>query len=373
MRGGLVGSNPPRPRAAVWLERVVFGAFAALAVSRLWLRPGGPWIVVEVVVLVLLAFYGHRYASSGLLSRVSGILVFLAGWFWSPVAALITLWIMAWLKRFHRRATVENQAPGLPVDVQQDPDFGGPQSEAAAHELAQQALTLRVASECKVKRFHAPFSSVYGDGVVPLLVDVDGTERGLYVEVGPWEWEKKEQYFRWLGLLRTSDLEDLAVEVRSDTDVPADVTALTVRTPRAVFEVVGLLQMKWGSVAALDENATNVKRLAREYLEVDLSDDEQGLETLDKLVVDVLRPAGNVLPSTLMLLSCFFGRVLLNRHGGRWLVNGEDPEQIVVELRSPVGRIEANVFGKVLKLYHNGIEDSTLWMARSMADRLAGN
>ena len=40
-----------------------------------------------------------------------------------------------------------------------------------------------------------------------------------------------------------------------------------------------------------------------------------------------------------------------------------------VEIASKDGTTTAYVFGKVVKLFHNGPEDSSAWMARSIAER----
>ena len=84
----------------------------------------------------------------------------------------------------------------------------------------------------------------------------------------------------------------------------------------------------------------------------------------------VLSLARLLTPAASVLMGSFFGETLIERHGGIWLSRGEDVEEVVVELRSTAGVIEANVFGKVLKLFRNGIEDSTLWMGRSIAEGL---
>jgi hypothetical protein len=219
-------------------------------------------------------------------------------------------------------------------------------------------------------RLEAPFHSVYGEGVVPLLVGDADARRGIYVDVAPWTAAAKEECLRWLGLLRTSDLDDLLVEIRSDARVPPDVAFFSGRSARIDFELVGLLQVRlFGDPAFAPANAANLRRLSAEYLDLPLRDGHAGLEDLDRLVVEVLRPDGHILPSTILLLGCFFGEALGRMHGGRWNVAGPTSDQVTVEVATPGGVLAANVFGKVTKLFHNGIEDSTYAMALAIEGR----
>jgi hypothetical protein len=255
-------------------------------------------------------------------------------------------------------------------DEKNEEERAFPSVEAPAP--AQSLLAVKVAAEAgqKVKALHTPFASVYGNGVVPVLLETEGREKGIYTKGGPWNWPAKERCLRWLGLLRASDREDLEVEIRSEAEVPELVTFYAGNTPRAVFELVGLLQFRWAVPEFARENAATIRRLATQYLGLELGQGEAGLEALDRLVVETLRADDHVLPSSVILLGSLFGETLIERHGGNWLTRGEDIEEVVVELRSAAGVIEANVFGKVLKLFRNGMEDSTLWMARSIAERL---
>lgn len=356
-------------------DRLTFGVLALLALSRLTTQAASPRTVGQVTALLLIALVGFRYASFGRVSRAWGALAFVVAWFWLPVLPLIALWLVG------RRRPAVSLEPGAPAEARASPVPPGADGQKVDARIAsgegvpaisQSLLALKVAAEAgqKVKALHAPFASVYGDGVVPVLLETEGRELGLYTESGPWDWPAKERCLKWLGLLRTSDREDLEVEIRSDAEVPELVTFYARNTPRTVFELVGFLQYRWAVPEFARENAATLRRLASEYLGLELGRGEAGLEALDRLVAETLRADGHVLPSSVILLGSFFGETLVERHGGNWLTRGEDIEEVVVEVRAAAGVIEANVFGKVLKLFRNGIEDSTLWMARSIAEKL---
>jgi hypothetical protein len=244
---------------------------------------------------------------------------------------------------------------------------------AEGRTLRRTVLALKLATTefaGRPQRLAEPFHSIYGEGVVPLLVDDGEARRGIYVDVVPWTPAAKEECLRWLGLLRASELEDLAMEIRSDGPVPADITFFSGRSPRIDFELLGLLQVRvFGHAGFAAANATNLRRLSAEYLDLQLRDGQAGLQDLDRLVVEVLRADGHILPSTILLLGCFFGEALGRMHGGRWNVAGPTSDQVTVEVATPGGVLAANVFGKVTKLFHNGIEDSTYAMALAIEAR----
>lgn len=378
-------------------EAIVFGGLGVMALSRLLAASASASTLGHVAALLAIAFLGYQGASQGRFSRSWGILAYVAGWFWMPIVPLVALWGMSvmWGKPnpggaprgLSRLTKHESAEPAVALrssetptavslaDREQHRSDGASLSPELVH-FQQSFFTLKVAAEHqgKVKALHAPFTSVYGDGVVPLLLADAGREWGIYVEPGKWDWPAKERCFRWLGLLRTSDREDLDVEVRSEEAVPEMVSAFTGSAPRVVFELVACLQYRWVPVADFGkQNALTLRRLASEYLAIDVGEGDAGLEALDRLVVGVLRPMGQILPPTVILLGSLFGETLIGRHGGRWLIRGDDIDDVAVELVSPSGVVEANVFNRIIKLFNNGVEDSTVWMARSIADRLAGS
>jgi hypothetical protein len=242
--------------------------------------------------------------------------------------------------------------------------------------LARSLLSLKASTEYghQLVRLAAEFHSIYGEGMIPILVKENGGEKGIYVEAGPWEAQKQENALRWLGLLRTSEREDLEVEFRSDVEIPRLLTFYANRTPRVLFELVGFLNHRWVQRPNFAElNVQTLKRLLHEYMAVDLPEGISGLEKLDAFVVDELRgsdPESHMLLSTTILLGSFFGEVLRKQSRGRWLVDGETIEDVVLEVSSEVGTCKANVFLKVRKLFSNGIEDSTAWMARIILERM---
>ena len=369
--------SPPAPGSHSPIDVLVFGGFAAAALSRLLTSTLSARLAWQVAVLVLLALFGYRCATRGRLWRVSGILAFLAGWFWAPVPALALLVAVA---LFQRRVAPPKEKGTGPVTEPsehrggiQEGARGKDEGHAMGGELGRSMLTMKVAAESpgKIVAFHGPFSSPYGDGVIPLLMETEHGQRAYYVETGPWDAVTQEQCLRWLAALRTSDREDLDVEIRSDQEIPDLLRHYTARTPGVLFELVGLLHVRVFEQPDFGrENAATLKRLAAEYLEMHFEDGVPGLETLDRLVVDALRPGGQILPSTILLLGSFFGETLIAQNGGRWSVEGPGADQVAVELASKDATMTAYVFGKVMKLFHNGAEDSTAWMARSINERL---
>ncbi|GIK83297.1 MAG: hypothetical protein BroJett024_44020 [Alphaproteobacteria bacterium] len=351
------------------MNAVVFGGFALLALSRLASLTVSARTVGHVAALLLIALLGYRYASCGSLSRAWGIVAFVAAWSWTPVVPLVALWSFGALRARQnsvmatkqRQEDEPAQAGAVPPDLT---DFSN------AH------LTLKLAAEDyagQVRAFHTPFASVYGDGVVPLLVEHEGRVRAVYVEGGPWNWPAKERCYRWLAGLRTSEREDLEVEIRSADPVPEVVSYYTGNTPRVVFELAGFVNFAWVNVADFAErNVATLRRIAHEYLDLEIGEGQAALESLDRIVVDALRPGGQVLPSTIILLGSLFGQMLITQYGGRWLVQGDDMDAVMVEVSSPAGTVKAYVFNKIIKLFNNGMEDSAAFMARSLGDRLRG-
>ena len=235
--------------------------------------------------------------------------------------------------------------------------------------LRRALLTLNIATAelaGQAVRLHVPFYSVYGEGVVPLLVGGEDT-RGFYVDVAPWTAAAREECARWLALLRTSDREDLRIEIRSDGPVPEDLAFVARRSPRTEFELLGLLHVRLPADAAFAAgNAATLRRLAAEYLDRDLRHGLAGLVDLDRLVLEVLRADGHVLPSTLLLLGSMLGDTLVRGLGARWDLREVASNRVAVVRDSAAGPLTVDVFGKVARLIKNGIEDSTFAMARSL-------
>jgi len=358
-------------RSAKGMGVLIFGGLALAAVSRL-LAPGASLRTLgHVIALALIALLGYRYAASGLLSRAWGILAFVVAWFWMPVVPLIALWGLAAAKR--------SRGGGGRVGVETEPASAGSSGEEEPsmprNRTTREALAMKLVARAggRVRGVRVPFSSPYGHGVVPVLLADGQGERGIYVEPGPWTSAREEECLRWLGRLRASERRALEVEIHSDVPAPDRLTFYSRPTPRANFELVGLLEVRvFAERDCGPGNAGTVKRLAQEHFGRDLGGGMAGLEALDELVVEELRPGGQLLPSTILLLGCFFGENLIDQFGGRWDVDGSGTGQTTVELASTAGTVNAMVFGKVTKLFNNGIEDSTLWMAKSIADRLRG-
>ena len=119
----------------------------------------------------------------------------------------------------------------------------------------------------RVKQGHVAFSSPCGSGQVPLLVEIGGRERGIYVETGTWDWPAIDRCHRWLAVLRASERRDLDVDVRSVEPVPEAVSFYLQKSPRVLFELAGLAACRWVGVAGFAaQNAAALRRLAREHL-----------------------------------------------------------------------------------------------------------
>jgi hypothetical protein len=245
----------------------------------------------------------------------------------------------------------------------------GPESLA----LLLQAGTEYEAAGASIE-YGVAFTSPFGDHIVPLLVIPRKAERAVYADANPWTTSTEERCLRWLGLLRNSDREDLEVEIRGAHDVPQRLRYYSALRPRVLFEVAAIPQVKWVETPGFaQENAGLLRRLAIEWVDVELREGIAGLERLDDLVVDVLREDGRgyLLPWTVFMLGSFFGEALVSLYGARWKVQGERVGDVTVEIEAAGGAVlEANVFGKVMKLFENGMEDSTAWMARGIGERL---
>jgi len=359
---------------------LVFGGFAVLAAWRLFGGALSARIVLQAALLMAVAVLGYAYASRGRLSRAWGILAFLASWYWIPAAGLVMLWTLARLKRGDHGRRSEGAAPNAGNAA--PPRSGGTGMPAMRIEggLGPESLALLLAAGAEYEaagasiEYGVSFTSPFGDHIVPLLVIPREAERAVYADANSWTTATEERFLRWLGLLRNSDREDLEVEIRGAGEVPERLRYYCALRARVLFEAAAIPQVKWVDEAGFSrENAALLRRLAIEWVDTELGEGIAGLEGLDRLVVDVLREdgRGHVLPWTILMLGSFFGEALVALYGGRWKVRGERVGEVTVEIEAAGGAIlEANVFGKVMKLFENGMEDSTAWMARGIGERL---
>ncbi len=363
------------------MNALVFGAFAILAAWRLFAGALSVRSVLQAAVLVAVAGLGYAYAARGRLSRAWGILAFLVSWYWIPAAGVVALWTLARMKRGEHEGRVRGAAPraaSTPPPNSEGTRMPGMKIEGGlgAESLA---LLLQAGAEYEAAgasiEYGVTFTSPFGDHIVPLLVTPREAERAVYVDANPWTAATEERCLRWLGLLRNSDREDLEVEIRGAHEVPERLRYYSALRPRVLFEVAAIPQVKWVEEPGFaEENETLLRRLAIEWVDVQLGEGIAGLEELDRLVVGVLREddRGHILPWTVFMLGSFFGEALVSLYGGRWKVQGERVGDVTVEIEAEGGGavLQANVFGKVMKLFDNGMEDSTAWMARGIGERL---
>lgn len=241
-----------------------------------------------------------------------------------------------------------------------------------ARSLLRTTLALKVAAEWgpKLKRAAAPFQSDYGEGTIPILVETEDGERGFYIEVPPWTEPVEHECLRWLALLRTSEREDLDMEIKSEAAVPDLLSFYVKKSLRNTFELEGLLAVRWKTEGFARANVTTLKRLAEKHLGTVLADGVEGLRTLDELILEYFSPEGHILPSTVILVGSMVGEFLISTHGGEWRVSGEELEAVVVALPTLHGVADVNVFGKVIKLFSRGAEDSLAAMAVAIDDVL---
>jgi len=373
----------------MWTDRILFGALALLALSRLAHPSATARTIGVAVVLMAIAAEGYRYARRHPIGRALGSVAFLIGWVSSPLLALIALVVAERLTKPRTTATHDAAVVPAPPRIHGAQDSPGPAvvpvaaasdgNEVTSSDLtgfARHFLTLKAAAAAGeyTKGFDSPFVSPYGDGVIPLLVEEQGREVAVYVEAGPWDSAKVEDFLKWLALLRSSDRNELDVRVESDAPVPATARFYAGRSPAIEFELMALLQLRWVPYERFGpDNAQTLARLAQEYLGRELTPDLEGLQALDALIVEDLGSAGHpVLPATHLLAGSFFGEVLIALYGGEWVVQGDHASDISVRVTSPRGDADANVFGKIAKLVRNGIEDSTAAMAESIGEPGSG-
>ena len=238
--------------------------------------------------------------------------------------------------------------------------------------LLRTTLALKVAAEWgpRLKRAAAPFRSEYGAGDIPVLVETEEGERGLYFEVAPWTEAVEHECLRWLALLRTSEREDLEVEIRSEAAVPDLLSFYVKKSLRNSFELEGLLGVRWKPEGFAQDNVTTLRRLAEKHFGTVLLDGIVGLRTLDELILEYFSPGGHILPSTVILFGSMVGEVLIAAHGGAWRVGGEELEAVVAALPTRHGVADVNVFGKVVKFFSSGAEDSLASMVVAIDDVL---
>jgi hypothetical protein len=318
---------------------------AVVALSRLFAPAASARTVGQVLALLAIVVLGYSLARSKRLGMVWSILAFTVAWFWMPVVPLAALWIAGMVSK-NRNVVAEM------TFVQ----------ELAGGEFRD-----------GVKATYVGFGSIYGEHTIPLLVDVDGRDHAVYVESDEWTWPTKTRFYRWLTALRTSDRENLPVIVRGRHEVPADVSGYVEPNARNKFELAGLLNIEFTETPGFAElNVITLKRLAHEYFDVTLFEGAEGLAELDRLVIERLRPASRFLPSTVLLLGSFFGESLIHAFGGEWQIRGKTTDNVSIEIQCPNGSLEANVFGKAVKLLRNGSQDSLAAMAASISNRLTG-
>jgi hypothetical protein len=195
------------------LNVLIFGGFALAAASRLVTPGPSAGGIGHAVGLLVLSSLCYAYGSGGQLRRITAILIYLVGWLGSPawgLWCLFGLWFLGvWrgaAARLRREPEEKNRVPC----AESTQARGELESEGEVNDsggMARMLLTMKVASEAegKIRAFHAPFASTYGDGVVPLLMVTESGERGIYIESGPWTSMKEEACLRWLAALRTSD------------------------------------------------------------------------------------------------------------------------------------------------------------------------
>lgn len=358
----------------------VFGGFMVLAAWRLFSDALTARSVMQAVVVAGVAAFGYAYASRGRLSRAWGILAFLVSWYWIPVAGLVCLWTLARLKQGDHEKRAGGSAPDKVRTAPPTSEAAGMPGMKIEGGLGPEsfALLLRAGAEYEAAgasiEYGVSFTSPFGKHIVPLLVTTSEADLAIYVDASAWTTSTEERCLRWLGLLRNADREDLDVEIRGAQEVPERLRYYSALRPRVLFEVAAIPQCKWVDEAGFaQENAALLRRLAIEWLDVELGEGIAGLEELDRLVVEILREdgRGHLLPWTVFMLGSFFGEALVSLYGGRWKVQGERVGDVTVEIEGAGGAIlEANVFGRVMKLFENGMEDSTALMGRGISEGL---
>ncbi len=231
------------------MNLLVFGVFVAVALSRLWTSDLTWGSGARVAVLVAVALLGYRYASSRRLSRTWGILAFLVSWYWIPPVGLVGLLTLGRLRGGHDRKSEDKPTAPAPAVGGTAPGGVGMTRVALEGGYGPEslALLLEVASEYQdaETEYGVGIRSPFGEHIVPLMVRTVKREFGIYADANPWTTASEERCLRWLGLLRTSELEDLEVEIRGEHGVHERLRYYSGLRRRVLFEVAAIPQVKW--------------------------------------------------------------------------------------------------------------------------------
>jgi outer membrane protein assembly factor BamB len=150
------------------------------------------------------------------------------------------------------------------------------------------------------------------------------------------------------------------------------------QSPRAKFELEAAKKTK--SEQEKDfatTNADTARALVFKHCGRRIGKGLEGLTSLDECITTDLRAEERGIrlqvepaPATIFLFGCLVGEILIELFGGRWVMIGEGDVAVDIPLGKG-GIAQANVLGKVLKLFQNGLEDSTRFLADGIADQIA--
>lgn len=158
---------------------------------------------------------------------------------------------------------------------------------------------------------------------------------------------------------------------------PVDSYFWTSYSPRAQLELDAVKRTKTEQEKDFArKNALLARELVLKHCGREIGDGLDGLKTLDEcLTMDLkaeergrplrVEPA----PATVFLFGCLAGEILIGLFGGTWVVIGDG--DVAIDIALPDGSVvQANVLGKVLKRFRNGLEDSVHQLAEGIAEQI---
>lgn len=150
------------------------------------------------------------------------------------------------------------------------------------------------------------------------------------------------------------------------------------QSPRAKLEIEAVKKTKSEQEKDFARtNADTARALVFKHCGRRIGKGLEGLASLDECITTDLRAEERGIrlqvepaPATIFLFGCLVGEILIELFGGTWVMIGEGDVAVDIPLGKG-GIAQANVLGKVLKLFQNGLEDSVTQLAEALGQQVA--